>query len=83
VPSGGLQDEAAGTGFELSLCAECMISISDNTTTNHLIQTLDQRNVEEAIAAAGHSDPALNFPFLMTRELFLLKWRITAEQTDA
>ena len=33
--------------------------------------------------AAGHSEPSLNIPFLMTRELFLLKWGITAEQTDA
>jgi hypothetical protein len=60
-----------------------MISISDNTATDHLVHTVGRRDVEDAFVRAGHSDPGANVPLLTTRELFLLKWGMPEAQTDA
>lgn len=84
-PSGTTQDVEAGTEMTVLELAELMISISDNTATDHLIDLLGRETVEEAQAAYGHSDPDLNRPFLTTRELFLLKTdeSLLAEYVDA
>ena len=50
-----------------------MIWQSDNTATDHLIGYLGRNNVEAAFAAFGHQDPELNFPLLLTREMFGIK----------
>ena len=50
-----------------------MISISDNTAANMLIALLGRHAVEAATRATGMADPALDVPFLTTRELFVLK----------
>ncbi len=73
LPSGTMQDEAAGSEFTLREHAELMISISDNTATDHLIDRLGRETVEASVTAAGHAEPGLNRPFLTTRELFWLK----------
>ena len=73
LPSGRMQTEAAGTEFELVHYATQMISISDNTATDHLIRRLGRETVEAIQAEAGHVDPSVNTPFLTTRELFLIK----------
>jgi hypothetical protein len=51
-----------------------MISISDNTATDHLIDRLGRSAVEAALPRAGVARPELNQPFLATRELFWLKF---------
>ena len=73
LPSGVMQNERDGKEFTLRQFAEKMISISDNTATDHLIHKLGRDRCERAMAncTLGHSD--LNAPFLTTRDLFALK----------
>ena len=78
-----MEDEAAGILFTLKRYAELMISNSDNTATDHLIHRLGRENVEASLARLGHSDPALNIPFLTTREFWLLKLALPPEQRAA
>jgi beta-lactamase class A len=65
LPSGTLQTWPEGTVLTVQTLAALMISQSDNTATDHLIQLVGRENIE-AIAPK-------NKPFLMTRELFQLK----------
>lgn len=73
IPSGMMQDWPTGAQVTLETLASLMISISDNTATDALIAALGRETVQQAMVDSGHSDPALNIPFLNTRELFLLK----------
>lgn len=52
-----------------------MISISDNTATDHLLHILGREAIETQMAAMGHSDPAVNRPLLSTREMTALRDR--------
>ncbi|QIQ86117.1 serine hydrolase [Erythrobacter sp.] len=72
-PSGKLQDWPLGAPLTLHTLASLMISISDNTATDQLIDILGRQRVAEVMRASGHAAPGLNDPFLKTRELFLLK----------
>ena len=80
LPSGTTQDVPAGTELSVRELAELMISISDNTATDHLIDLVGREAVEQAVVDSGHSDPQLNVPFLTTRELFVLKF--TASESE-
>jgi beta-lactamase class A len=82
LPSGKTQDEPAGTKLAVRELADRMISISDNTATDHLLYTVGRKRVEAALRAAKHAKPSLDIPFLSTRELFLLKLSSTPEQVD-
>lgn len=73
IPSGVLQDRPAGEMVTIREMAELMISVSDNTATDHLIDLLGRQTVESAMPAYGHTAPELNTPFLTTRELTALK----------
>jgi beta-lactamase class A len=73
LPSGTMQTLAAGTEKTVRQYAENMISISDNTATDHLLYTIGRNTVEKALPTAGHSSAKRNIPFLGTRELFVLK----------
>jgi Beta-lactamase enzyme family/ORF 12 gene product N-terminal len=73
LPSGVLQDDPDGTRVSVRQVATGMISISDNTAANMLIALLGRSAVEAATRATGMADPALDVPFLTTRELFVLK----------
>ncbi|MBO1751360.1 serine hydrolase [Actinotalea sp. BY-33] len=79
LPSGELQEEPAGTTVTVEAAAEAMISISDNTATDLLIDAVGREQVEAALTSMGHSDPAANTPFPSTRELFQLGWGGGAE----
>lgn len=72
-PSGQLQNWPKGAPVTLHTLASLMISISDNTATDQLIAVLGKARILKVMKDSGHSDPALNDPFLTTRELFLLK----------
>jgi beta-lactamase class A len=65
LPSGILQDWPEDAPVTLYTLAALMISKSDNTATDTLIDLVGRKNIE---AAAGR-----NKPYLMTREVFLLK----------
>jgi beta-lactamase class A len=73
LPSGQLQNEPDGTQVSVQDTAAKMISISDNTAANMLINLVGRPAVEAALTTTGMADPALDRPFLTTRELFILK----------
>lgn len=73
IPTGTLQDEEAGTIYSVRQFAEAMISFSDNTATDHLIDLVGRSAVEEALGAYGMTDPSLNIPFMDTLDLAALK----------
>lgn len=72
-PSGELGTEPDGTQVTVRQAAEDMISSSDNTAANMLMALVGRTAVEAAAVATGMADPALDTPFLTTRELFALK----------
>jgi len=73
LPSGNLATEPAGTQVTVMQAAEDMISSSDNTAADLLLTLVGRTAVESAAADSGMADPALDTPFLTTRELFVLK----------
>jgi hypothetical protein len=79
MPSGDYAWVPAGTVVTVLDLAEAMIWQSDNTATDHLIAYLGRGDVQRAFAAFGHSDPAMNAPLLLTREMFAIKM----SQSDA
>lgn len=50
-----------------------MISISDNTATDHLLHLLGREPIEAQMAAMGHAHPQWNRPLLSTREMTSLR----------
>jgi hypothetical protein len=73
LPSGNLATEPAGTQVTVVQAAQDMISSSDNTAADLLFTLVGRTAVESAAAASGMANPALDTPFLTTRELFVLK----------
>ncbi|MBC8125489.1 MAG: serine hydrolase [Candidatus Kapabacteria bacterium] len=73
-PSGILQTWPHGSPVTLHTLASQMISISDNTATDILLNHLGERAVQNIQRQMGHSKPELNDPFLSTRQLFFLKF---------
>ena len=89
MPSGVLQNWPDGSQLTVQTLATLMISISDNTATDQLIDLLGREAVEQEVAAAGNAAPELNRPFLKTSDMFALKtgdpallaaWRAADEQ---
>jgi hypothetical protein len=83
LPSGVLQNEPAGTRLPLSEYADKMISISDNTATDHLIHRLGRDAVQRQVAAFGNRRPSANVPFLTTKAMFELKATQYPARADA
>ena len=73
LPSGVLQDEPAGTRLTLAEYADKMISISDNTATDHLIHRLGRNAVQWQLFRYGNRGPVRTIPFLTTKAFFELK----------
>lgn len=73
IPSGEMQLREPGTEVSVLEAAQLMISISDNTATDHLMDLLGRDNVEAIQGDYGNSTPELNTPFLNTREFAALK----------
>jgi len=65
LPSGFLQTWPAGSALTLESLATLMISQSDNTATDHLLNIVGRDRIE-ALSERNH-------PFLSTREAFVLK----------
>lgn len=72
-PSGIMQDWPEGAPLTLHTAATLMISISDNTATDLLIDAVGREAIEAEMRATGHSAPELSTPFLKTVEMFVLK----------
>jgi beta-lactamase class A len=82
LPSGITQNEPPGTRHPLRTFAERMISISDNTAADHLLYTVGRKEVEAAVRATKHARPALDTPFLSTRELFVWKLGMPSAEVE-
>lgn len=74
LPSGETQNLEPGTRRTVRELAEVMISVSDNTAADHLIDHVGRDAVEAVLEPMGNDAVARNQPFLTTRELFILKW---------
>lgn len=79
-PNGDMRDLPVGSSYPLSYFAEQMISISDNTATDHLIARLGREQVESSFARMGQHDPTVNVPLMLTREWFAMRMRFTDDQ---
>ncbi len=73
LPTGDMRNEPAGKTFHVREMAAQMISVSDNTATDHLLAFVGRAAVEANLKAAGLATPARDVPFLSTRDLFALK----------
>ncbi len=73
LPSGVLQAWPDGSPLTLHTLAAQMISVSDNTATDHLLHLLGRGRVEAQLPLMGMADPVRNVPFLSTHEMFRLK----------
>lgn len=80
LPSGELQNDPNGTKLPIRSVAEKMISISDNTAADHLLDLVGREAVEAMMPAMGNSDPSRTLPFLSTAEMFKLKLVASEEQ---
>ena len=73
LPAGDLQNDPDGTQVSVLEAAAAMMSVSDNTATDMLINLVGRSSVEAALSAAGMASPARDQPLLTTREIFVLK----------
>ena len=73
LPSGEMQDWPLGSPVTLATLATLMISISDNTATDTLMNLLGRDALAERVLATGHSQPSRMLPMLTTLEAFSLK----------
>ena len=73
LPSGQMQNWKKGSPVTLHTLAAMMISISDNTATDQLIETLGREKIEKMLTTAGNENPKLSIPFLKTVEMFKIK----------
>ena len=73
VGSSGLE-LPAGAHVSVRTAAEKMIATSDNMATDLLIGKMGTHAIEEALATAGHHDPASMTPFPTMYELFSVGW---------
>ena len=77
-PDGEVFTLPTGTEITLRSLAESMISISDNTATDHLMARLGRTEVEASLERIGVTTTKQNIPMLSTGALFQLKF-IAAE----
>jgi beta-lactamase class A len=73
VGSSGL-DMSPGAHVSVRTAAQKMIATSDNMATDMLIARMGTHAIEEALATAGHHDPASMTPFPTMYELFSIGW---------
>lgn len=71
---GATSTEEPGTELSVRELATRMISDSDNTATDHLMDLVGREAVERIQSAMGHSQPSVNMPLLTARELTILKF---------
>lgn len=73
LPSGRLQNMPDKTPFTIFSLAQAMISESDNTAADMLIDFIGREKIEQSLPFFFNSWQKLNIPFLKTSELFKLK----------
>ncbi len=73
LPSGRLHDWPDGAPLTLHTLATLMISESDNTAADHLIDYLGRARIEQAVRDSGSRAVRKSRPFLSCAEFFKLK----------
>jgi beta-lactamase class A len=71
---GSSMDLPVGANISVRTAAEKMIATSDNMATDMLIARVGPQAVDNALANAGHHDPAAMTPFPTMYELFSVAW---------
>lgn len=74
TPDGEIYALETGTEVSLERLAQAMISISDNTATDMLLDRLGRPAVEQAMVRVGLADPSANIPMMSTGDIFALKF---------
>ncbi len=82
TPNGDIYEMETGTEVSLQRLAEAMISISDNTATDMLLDRVGRPAVEAVLEPSGVADPGANIPMLSTGNLFALKFVPEAPNAD-
>lgn len=77
LPSGILHTKPAGTIYTLKQLADLMISISDNTATDHIINYLGRDYVESFLPEA------YDFPLIKTGDMFKLRYLISESDLNS
>lgn len=72
--SSGFDSLPPGSQITVREAAGKMIATSDNMATDLLIGRLGTHAIEQALADAGHHDPASMTPFPTMREIFAIGW---------
>lgn len=72
-PSGMMHTWPVGSPVTVHTLAAKMISISDNTATDHLLHHAGRERVEAMMKEMGNAEPERTRPFLATLEMFKLK----------
>ncbi|MBY4129473.1 serine hydrolase [Rhodococcus fascians] len=72
APSGELQNVPDGTAVSVREAAEKMISLSDNTATDLLMERLGRDRIERQLGVMGHHDPTVMTPMMDTRQFFVI-----------
>lgn len=83
LPSGRMHTWPLGSPVTLHTLALAMISESDNTATDNLIEVVSRKNCEAALASMHNSSAEKNKPFLTTHEMFKLKFTSGGKLADA
>ncbi|MBL8859190.1 MAG: serine hydrolase [Planctomycetes bacterium] len=83
LPSGRMHTWPAGSPVTLHTLAVAMISESDNTATDTLMQTLTRAACEAILEPMHNTSIAQNKPFLTTGEMFKLKLTNGGKWADA
>jgi beta-lactamase class A len=73
LPSGQVQNWPSGSPVTVDTLAVQMMSLSDNTATDHLLALVGREELEKRLESFGMKNSAANKPFLSTREWFRLK----------
>ncbi len=74
--------EEPGTELPVRELAIRMISESDNTATDHLMNLVGREAIEQIQTVMGHAQPGVNVPMLTTRETSILIWSGDADLTE-
>ncbi|REK09973.1 MAG: hypothetical protein DWQ37_17900 [Planctomycetota bacterium] len=72
-PHSEMADWPVGSPVTLQTLSLKMITISDNTATDHLIHLLGREQIENQMTTMGNRNPEWNRPLLTTREMTLLR----------
>ena len=83
LPSGTMQNLPDGQLVSLLDFATNMVSISDNTAADHLLNFLGRPAVEKMGPLMGNQHWSQNMPFMSTAEMFKLKWAVDPKQMSA